>query len=84
MAQISWRSVVLIGVGALAVTVFVALPLVVLPIIGGLILAATLDQLVEGLHQEGLVAGRGVRRGSRRKHHRDRRDARARGDSARR
>ena len=57
MAQISWRSVVLIGVGALAVTVFVTLPLVVLPIIGGLILAATLDQLVEAFIKRGWSRG---------------------------
>src|SRR4051794_21675097 len=57
VAQFSWRCLVLIGVGVLAVTLFTALPLVALPIIGGLILAATLDQLVEGFIRRGWSRG---------------------------
>ena len=48
-AQVSWRLIVLIGLGALATGVLVAVPLVVFPIMLGLILAATLDPVVRWL-----------------------------------
>ena len=57
MAQVSWRSIVLIAVGAMGVAIFVALPLVILPVVGGLILAATLQQLVDYFVRRGWSRG---------------------------
>ena len=75
VAQFSWRVVVLVAVGALGVFIVVALPIVVIPIVGGLILAATLDPLVIPLVKRGWSRTQVVTRGCWRKHHRHQPDA---------
>lgn len=58
LAQLSWRMLVLVGQGVLAIGFVVALPLVVIPIVCGLILAATLAPLAGALVKRGRTTGR--------------------------
>ncbi len=53
LAQYSARLLVVIAVAALAVGLLVTLPLVIIPLLGGLIIAATLDPIVVGLIARG-------------------------------
>ena len=53
IGQYSVRVLIVIALGALAVGVVVAVPLVVIPVVGALILAATLDPIVAGLVARG-------------------------------
>ena len=53
VAAWSWRILVAVGLAALFIGVFVAMPLVVIPIVLALILAATLDPLVVRLMRGG-------------------------------
>jgi predicted PurR-regulated permease PerM len=53
LAQFGWRILVVVGVIALAVLVTLSVPLVVIPVLLGLILAATLDPLVGWLMTRG-------------------------------
>ena len=53
VAAWSWRILVAVGLAALFVGIFVAMPLVVIPIVLALILAATLDPLVVRLMRGG-------------------------------
>ena len=48
VAAWSWRILVALALAALFVGIFVAMPLVVIPVVLALILAATLDPLVRG------------------------------------
>ena len=57
MAQWSWRILVAVGSRALFVAIFVAMPLVVIPVVLALILAATLDPLVLRLMRARPLAG---------------------------
>ncbi len=52
-AQVSWRLLVALGVVALAAGACLLLPLVVLPVVGALVLAATLASLVVALQRRG-------------------------------
>jgi predicted PurR-regulated permease PerM len=58
MAQFSWRLLVVFGFIALLILILTTIPLVVLPIIFALILAATLEPLTEILIRRGLPRGR--------------------------
>lgn len=58
MAQFSWRILIGIGFIALLVLILTTAPLVVLPIVFALILAATLEPLTEILMQRGQTRGR--------------------------
>jgi predicted PurR-regulated permease PerM len=58
VAQFSWRTLILIGLGALLVAILVTVPLVVLPVLVALILTATLEPSVAWLHARGHTRGR--------------------------
>lgn len=54
LAQFSWRLVVVAGLVAIVIAIAVALPLVVTPVIFGLVLAATLSPVGDWLVERGL------------------------------
>jgi len=58
LAQYSWRILVIVGLAVLGVGLVLLLPLVVIPIVGGLILSATVDPLVDILTKRGWTRGR--------------------------
>jgi predicted PurR-regulated permease PerM len=58
VAQWSWRILVAIGLIVLVVGIFVAMPLVLIPVLLAIILAATLEPLVQGLIRRGQSRGR--------------------------
>ena len=53
IGQYSVRLLIVIALGAMAIAVVVTVPLVIIPIVGALILAATLDPIVVGLVARG-------------------------------
>jgi predicted PurR-regulated permease PerM len=53
LAQFSWRALVAVGLGALLVGIFVAMPLVLIPVLLATILAATLDPFVRSRIRKG-------------------------------
>lgn len=57
LGQWSWRSLVAVGLAALVVTAAVRIPMVILPVILGIVLAATLDPSADALRRRGWTRG---------------------------
>jgi predicted PurR-regulated permease PerM len=57
MAQVSWRVLVGVGLGALLVVILLTVPLVVIPVVLAVILAATFEPLVEWIMARGHSRG---------------------------
>jgi predicted PurR-regulated permease PerM len=57
LGQWSWRALVAIGLGAVVVAAAVRIPLVLLPVILGVVLAATLDPSADALRRRGWSRG---------------------------
>jgi predicted PurR-regulated permease PerM len=60
VAQWSWRLLVVLGLGALAVAAVVTVPLVVVPVLLGVILGATFSPLVNRLQRRGQARSRAI------------------------
>ena len=57
LGQWSWRSLVAVGLGAVVVAAAVRIPMVILPVILGVVLAATLDPSTDALRRRGWSRG---------------------------
>jgi putative heme transporter len=57
LGQWSWRALIAVGIAAVIVTAAVRIPMVILPVILGIVLAATLDPSTDALRRRGWSRG---------------------------